>query len=126
MVIRSSTDTSRRRASLMIDAIVAMALLVIVMVPVARAIASEKRLALSQYERAVALEIVDGEMEALVAGEWRALPAGTSEYRVHAESRANLPPGRFLVTVETNRIRLVWQPTVKRHGGPVSREALVK
>ena len=110
----------------MIDALVAIALLAIVVVPITKSIASEKRLARSHYERAVALEIVDGEMEALVAGAWRALPTGTTEYRVHAASLTNLPSGKFLVTIETNRVRLEWHPSVKHSGGPVIREAFVK
>jgi hypothetical protein len=110
----------------MIDALVAIALLAIVVVPITNSIASEKRLARSHYQHAVALEIVDGEMEALVAGAWRALPAGTTEYHVHAASLANLPPGKFLVTISTNRVRLEWQPSVKHSGGPVIREAIVK
>ena len=125
MVIAPST-LARRHGSFMIDALVAMALLAIVVVPITNSIASEKRLARSHYQRAIALEIVDGEMEALVAGAWRGLPAGTTEYRVHAASLANLPPGKFLVTISTNRVRLEWQPSVKHSGGPVIREAIVK
>ena len=125
MVIVPSTLT-RRRASIMLDALIAIALLGIVVVPITNSIASEKRLARSNYQRAVALEIVDGEMEALVAGAWRALPTGTAEYQVHAASRANLPVGKFLLTVETNRVRLEWKPAVRHSGGPIVREALVK
>jgi hypothetical protein len=110
----------------MLDALIAIALLGIVVVPITNSIASEKRLARSQYQRAVALEIVDGEMEALVAGAWRALPTGTTEYQVHAASRANLPVGKFLLTIETNRVRLEWKPAVRHSGGPIVREALVK
>lgn len=125
MVIAPST-LARHRASIMLDALIAIALLGIVVVPITNSIASEKRLARSQYQRAVALEIVDGEMEALVAGAWRALPTGTTEYQVHAASRANLPVGKFLLTIETNRVRLEWKPAVRHSGGPIVREALVK
>jgi len=125
MVIAPCT-LARRRASIMLDALVAIALLGIVVVPITHSIAFEKRLARSHYQRAVALEIVDGEMEALVAGAWRALPTGTTEYHVHATSRTNLPLGKFLVTIETNRVRLEWKPAVRHSGGPVAREAIVK
>ena len=71
---------------------------------------SERRLTLASYQRAVAMEIVDGEMEALAAGEWRAFPPGTHDYRVHAGAATNLPPGRFILTVQPDMVRLRWQP----------------
>ena len=61
--------------------------------------ASERRLARAYYQRAVAMEIVDGEMEVLLAGEWRDFPPGTQDYRVHCGAATNLPPGRFILSV---------------------------
>ena len=124
----STTAASRRRqrGSLMVELLVALALVVGVLLPFAYSFVSERRLARASYQRAVAMEIVDGEMEALLAGEWRAFPPGTHDYPVHAGAATNLPPGRFILTVQPGKLRLRWQPALKDHGGPVTREAILK
>jgi hypothetical protein len=130
MVIRvastSGARAARRRGSLIVELLVAMALLGAALLPLAYSVTSEKRLALACYQRAVAMEIVDGEMEALVAGEWRAFAPGTRDYPVRAAAAANLPPGRLLLTIGTNMVRLEWRPAVKHHGGAVVREVTVR
>ncbi len=110
----------------MVELLVAMALLVGTLLPLAYSITSEKRLARALYQRAVAMEIVDGEMETLLAGEWRRFSPGTQNYDVHALAATNLPPGRFVLTVQETKLRLEWRPAVKQHGGPVVREVTVK
>lgn len=125
MVIGSSTGRIRQRAALMTELVVAMALLTAALLPLGFSIASEKRLARSYYERAVAVEIVDGEMEVLLAGGWRAFKPGTHPYTVRANAAANLPPGRFLLTLKSDTVKLEWRPAAKHHGGPVVREAVL-
>jgi hypothetical protein len=126
MVIRTRLNPARQRGALITELLVALALLVGLLLPIAYSFVSERKLVRACYQRAVAMEIVDGEMEALVAGEWRAFTPGIHQYRVHAGAVTNLPPGQFLLTVETGKVRLQWQPAVKHHGGPVTREAMVK
>lgn len=109
----------------MIELLVALALLLGVLLPVAYSIASEKRLFRSAYQHAIAMEIVDGEMEALLAGSWRAFGPGSHPYVVRAAAATNLPPGEFRLRVMTNRIRLEWKPALKQSGGSVVREALL-
>ncbi|MCX6913343.1 MAG: prepilin-type N-terminal cleavage/methylation domain-containing protein [Verrucomicrobia bacterium] len=111
---------------LMVELLVALALVVAVLLPFAYSFAAERRLALASYQRAVAMEIVDGEMEVLAAGEWRAFPPGTHDYHIQAGAATNLPPGRFMLTVQPGKVRLHWQPDRKDHGGPVTREAILK
>lgn len=123
MVIRCANSSARRRGVMMTELLVAMMLLVGTLLPVAYSFAREKQLARSCYEHAVAMEIVDGEMETLLAGEWRAFPSGTREYPIDACAATNLPPGRFLLTITDNHVRLEWRPAAKHHGGPVVREA---
>jgi len=110
----------------MVELLVAVALVVGMLFPLAYSFVSERRLARAYYYRAVAMEIVDGEMEALLAGQWRAYPPGTNDYRVDVGAATNLPAGRFMLTVQPNRLRLRWQPALKDQGGPVTREAVLK
>ena len=110
----------------MVELMVAVALLLGVFLPLAYSFISERRLARAYYNRAVAMEIVDGEMEALVAGEWRAFQPGTHDYKVHSAAATNLPPGRFSLTVQPNKLRLRWQPAIKDAGGSVTREARIQ
>jgi type II secretory pathway pseudopilin PulG len=124
-----SHPTARRRrqhGALMVELLVALAILAGVLLPLAYSFVSERRLARGYYQRAVAMEIVDGEMEALLAGEWHAFSPGTHDYQVHAGAITNLPPGRFILSVRPGKLQLRWQPARKDHGGPVTREALLK
>jgi len=126
MVIPATQRIPRERGALMAELLVAIALLAMAVLPLGYSIASEKRLARSYYEHAVAMEIVDGEMEVLAAGEWRAFPAGQHDYTIHSQAATNLPTGRFLLTITSGKVRLEWEPAEKHHGGPVVREVLVK
>jgi len=104
-----------------------MAILSGVVLPLAYSISAERTYARAVYQHAVAMEIVDGEMEVLAAGEWRSFAPGQHEYPIHAIAATNLPPGRFLLTVGTDKVRLEWQPSAKKYGGAVVlREAKIK
>jgi hypothetical protein len=126
VISQLSTLDHQRSGSLMVELLVAVALVIGGLFPLAYSFVSERRLARAYYHRAVAMEIVDGEMETLLAGERRAFPPGTRDYRVHAGAATNLPPGRFILTVQPDKVRLRWQPALKDHGGPVTREAVLK
>jgi hypothetical protein len=104
------------------ELVVAMAILIVAMFPLSYDFLRERQLARACYYRAVAMEIVDGEMEVLRAGEWRTFGEGSRPYRVRAESARNLPPGRFELTREGKRLRLEWRPDKRGKGGRVSRE----
>jgi hypothetical protein len=106
----------------MIELLAAMLLLSAAMLPLAYSLASEKKLARGYYQKVVAMEIVDGEIEVLAAGEWKQFPRGKSDYRVNAGAAANLPPGRFTLDIDEHRLRLEWHPAVRNHGGKVVRE----
>ena len=126
MVTRFGHRSARQRGVLMVELLAAILLLTAALLPVAYSVSSEKRLARAMYQRAVAMEIVDGEMEVLSAGGWRAFTNGVSEYRVHAVAATNLPPGKFIVSVMPPKVRLEWRPEVKGHGGSVVREVTVR
>jgi hypothetical protein len=124
MVIRPApfTRARRRRGSISVELTVAMGLLIAAVLPLSVSFLRDARALRGQYHRAVALEIVDGEMEILAAGEWRTFPPGQHAYQVKAGAATNLPPGTFTLTVTSNRLRLLWQPAARGQGGPVTRE----
>jgi len=124
MVIRPQRH-SKPRGVLLTEMIVAMAILAIALLPLGYAASSTAKLFRANYERAVAMEIVDGEMEILAAGEWRAFPEGAQPYTIHAKAAASLPPGHFQFTRAGNHLRLEWSSTEKRGIGAVVREVTV-
>jgi type II secretory pathway pseudopilin PulG len=111
------------RGWLMIELLAAIALLVAALLPLAYSFTKEKKLARSQFQRAVAMELVDGEFEVLASGEWRTYGLGNHAYKVKAAATTNLPPGQFTLSVTRERLKLEWKPSVKTHGGSVVREA---
>jgi len=106
----------------MIEMLVALALLAFALLPFAYSFTAERKLARSQYQRAVAMEIVDGEMEVLAAGAWKVFSPGANEYKVNAGAAQNLPAGKFVLTIAQDRLSLEWVPSLKMHGGRVIRE----
>ena len=117
---------ANERGALMTEMVVAMAFLMVAMLPLAFSFAKEQRYLRSCYQRAVAVEIVDGEMEVLVAGEWRAFKNGVQEYFPRGGAMKNLPAGKFELTKTGRQLRLAWLPAAKDHGGNVVREATLK
>ena len=107
----------------LVEMLVAMAILGLVMIPISASFLGEHREFNIYYHRAIAMEVVDGEMEILRAGEGRAFPEGTQAYAVNNPSATNLPPGRFELTRQGRHLRLQWLPAAKNQGGVVTREA---
>lgn len=111
----------RQRGWLMTDFMVATAILMLAVVPVGVSILHDMKEARLFYWRGVAMELVDGEMEVLRAGEWRAFEPGTHDYPVGGPAADNLPDGSFTLIVAEGRIELKWQPAKRGQGGPVVR-----
>lgn len=110
----------------MAELIVAMAVLVIAMLPLSFAALSNARELRATYQKAVANEILDGEIEILAAGAWRQLPEGTNNYEIRANAVTNLPPGQFQVSRTGSVVRLQWKATKKLGLGTLSREVKIK
>ena len=121
-----SQSRHRQCGALTIELVVAITLLTLAVLPLAFSFGHERQLLKAAYCRAVAMEIVDGEMEILAAGEWRACSFGTRPYRVRTAAASNLPPGGFQLTIAPNQIRLEWIPEAPHSGGRVTREAVIK
>lgn len=113
----------RQRGLLMTELMIAMAILLVAIIPVGYSFVNEQKLARASYIRAVAMEIVDGELEVLAAGEWRHQPEGRQPFSARANSVLNLPKGGFVLTRKNDQLRLEWIPDVRDRGGSVWREA---
>ena len=124
MVIPNKSRITRikERAALTTELVVAIAVLATATLPLSVSFLHEMKLVRNCYYRAVAIEIVDSEMEILAAGEWRAYPQGAENYLVRAEAAKNLPPGQFRLSHKGKTLRLEWVPELRAKGIHVSRE----
>jgi hypothetical protein len=113
---------SDRRGFLQADLVVALILLTATILPLAYSFVAEQRALRHGYERAVAMQLVDGEMERLVAGAWREYPAGTNRLALTGNAAVNLASREATLILTDQLIRLEWQP-LNRPGGRVIREA---
>ncbi len=111
-----------QRGYLVVELMVGIAILLAVVMPICFSVLIDQKMARANYYRATAIAIVDGEMEILAAGEWKAHPPGTNDYVVKAESARNLPAGKFVLARSQDRLRLEWMPRAPAAGGPVRRE----
>lgn len=115
-----------RNGGIMVELVIAMGILTAAVLPLAYSFMDEQHQCHLAYLRAVAMELVDGEMETLAAGEWHGFADGTHDYAVQAAAAQNLPPGKFTLTVRGRQLRLEWKPDAVRFGRPVVREAVGK
>ena len=104
----------------MAELMAAMGVMVIALIPLAFGLVQEQKLCRSYYQRAVLVEILDGEMEVLAAGAGRSATEGTQPFQPRGEAVTNLPPGKFALSKEGRRLRLEWLPD--SGGKAVSRE----
>jgi hypothetical protein len=106
----------------MIELAIAISIVVLAILPLGYSWMSDQKLARVYYYRAVAMEIVDGELEVLAAGAWRTLPEGTRAYTPRAGAVKSLPPGKFVFSRTAGKLRLEWAPDGKNGGGKIVRE----
>jgi len=123
--IQRRSRTKNCRGMLTTELVVGMAILVIAVLPIGYSLLNDAHALRLNYEHAVAMEIVDGEMEILAAGQWRSFPEGTNIYPVLALAATNLPPGQFRLTRTGNHLQLEWKANPPRAGN-VMREVTVR
>ncbi len=107
------------------ELIIAIAILAIGLMPLAYSFSQETKLFRKEYQRAVAVELVDGEMEILLAGGWRGFSQGSQDYVLHGDAATNLPPGGARLTIMGKQVRLEWLPVKAEPSSKVVREATV-
>jgi hypothetical protein len=123
---RNLHGLERQRGFLEIDLVVALAILALAIMPLGYSFARERQMLKIEYQRSVANEIVDGEMEILAAGDGENYPAGPQVYTVHSRAADMLPPGHFQLTKTGNHLRLEWLPDARGGVSAVVRETTLK
>ena len=109
VIAKKHCSKAREAAALTTELVIAMAILASTMIPLSFSFLREQKLLRNYYQRSIAMEIVDGEMEILQAGEWKAFPEGAHAYKTAAASAKNLPDGNFIFTKQGERLRLEWK-----------------
>ena len=109
MVTKKQNRQRERGAVLLAELIVALVLLATALIPITFSIINDQRTFRNYYFKAIAMEIVDGEMEILRSGYWNEFQQGAQPYQTTAKAAANLPEGDFILTLEGKLIRLEWK-----------------
>jgi hypothetical protein len=120
MVIAS--QRKREDGWLAVELMIALIVIAVALIPLAFSFRSEQKILRAHYNQAVAMEIIDGEMELLHAGDWRDVLEGEHPYKVTANAATNLPPGGFFLSRTGALVRLEWRPTKKGAGGKIVRD----
>ena len=117
---------ARRRAFLQLDVAIALTLLALVFIPLSVSSSGGLDLARRHYFEAVALQLIDGEMDVLLAGERRKYTLGEYGITPVGEAVQNLPEGKFVLTVKQKQLTLTWVPTKRAKWGRVERVVQLK
>ena len=126
MNIRPTTRLTNRLAFLQLDVAVAITVLALVFIPLSVSSSGDLDLARRQYFEAVALQLIDGEMDVLLAGERRKHTTGEHRITPIGEAVQNLPEGEFVLTVHDQKLTLAWVPTKRAKWGRVERVVELK
>ncbi len=126
MNIRPTTRLANRLAFLQLDVAVAITFLALVFIPLSISSSGNLDLARRHYFEAVALQLIDGEMDVLLAGERRKHTTGEHRITPVGEAVQNLPEGEFVLTVHDQKLTLAWVPTKRAKWGRVERVVELK
>jgi hypothetical protein len=120
--MKRDSSYAAKQGWLLAELTVAMGILVLTASSLVVLITKEQQVFRQSYYRAVAMEIVDGELEILLSGEYRSFAPGRHPYRVAADSARNLPAGRFLLERREQSVVLQYVPDKPGRGARVGRE----
>ena len=126
MTLTQTIRLARRRAFLQLDMAIALSLLALVFIPLSVSSSGGLDLARRHYFEAVALQLIDGEMDVLLAGERRKYTTGEHRITPVGEAVQNLPEGEFVLTVHDQKLTLAWVPTKRAKWGRVERVVELK
>ena len=126
MNIRPTTRLAKRLAFLQLDVAIALTVLALVFIPLSMSSSGGLDLTRRHYFEAVALQLIDGEMDVLLAGERRKYTTGEHRIKPVGDAVQNLPEGEFVLTVHDQKLTLAWVPTKRAKWGRVERVVELK
>ena len=126
MNIRRTTRLVKRLAFLQLDVAIAITVLALVFIPLSVSSSGDLDLARRHYFEAVALQLIDGEMDVLLAGEHRKYTPGEHRIKPVGESVQNLHEGEFVLSVQHEKLTMAWMPKKLDKWGRVERVVELK
>ena len=126
MNIRHTTRLAKRLAFLQLDVAIALTVLALVFIPLSVSSSGDLDLARRHYFEAVALQLIDGEMDVLLAGERQKYTSGEHRIRLLGKAVQNLPEGEFVLSVQDQKLTLAWVPKKLAKWGRVDRVVQLK
>jgi hypothetical protein len=112
----------RECGALMTEVLIGMAILAVAVMPLSVTFMTNQITVRRLYQKAVTMEVIDGEMEILAAGEWHSFKEGAQPYPIDEKHAKNLLRGAATLTVAGNHLRLEWKPEDRRKGNFIVRE----
>lgn len=97
------------RGILMAELYVAIAIFSLLVLAAAAPLAMDQKYVRTATHRTVAMELVDGEMEVLAAGAWHGYAEGVQDYVMEGEAAKSLPPGKFVLAIDSQSVSLEWR-----------------
>lgn len=111
-----------KKGVLLTEMIVAISVLVILTSVLVPKILSDKQALRDLYYRSVAMEILDGEMEILLSGEWQNYKEGITNFTPRANALKILPKGIWRISLSNQSIKLEWIPHYNKRKLYIARE----
>lgn len=121
MKLKISKCLVRRLAFIQLDVAVAIAILMLVFIPLTVTSSGKLDLARRHHVEAVVLQLIDGEIDVLLAGELKKYKAGEQRITPSGDVVEMLPKGDFVLTVKEKQLELVWVPVKLSKWGRIER-----
>lgn len=113
--MNTRSSHARIRGHLQVDLLIAIGLVVLGVLPLGFGFVHHRKLVRDATTRAIVLELLDGEMEILAAGEHRSFTNAVQTFPLKGAAVLNLPPGTCTLTRSTPSppgidLALEWKP----------------
>ena len=115
-------EPSRRKVgAIHLEAILALALTAAVLLPISGIVVSQRRIASDLTRHLTMIELVDGEMELIAAGDWVRYPEGTHSVPLPSPEGFVPPVGELTLVRQGREFSLAWRPANRWIGGGIER-----
>jgi|TARA_B100001250_G_C19779176_1_gene781018 hypothetical protein len=126
MKLEMSKCLVRPLAFVQLDVVVAIAILMLVFIPLTVTSSGKLDLARRHHVEAVVLQLIDGEIDVLLAGEQKKYNFGEHRITPSGEAAEDLPKGEFILTLKEKQLSLAWVPVKLAKWGRIEREVNLK